>query len=238
MTRPMPLGAEPAHSSRVSQPVNEPPLLTAAKLAAPRLRQGMVRRLRLEHALDSGADADLTSVGAPALALENAELKAALGESRRELVDARARIVRSSDRARRQLERDLHDGAQQRLTAIVLKLGLARESAVDEGLARRLESIRVDVELAVDELRALARGVYPAALRDRGVAAAVRSLATSAPIPVGVIDNGIGRCSALVEAAVYFCVSEAVQNAIKHAGPDARVTVVLRRGPRGASGLR
>ena len=65
--------------------------------------------------------------------------------------------------------------------------------------------------------------------RDRGLADAVRSLAISAPIPVGVIDEGIGRCSALVEAAVYFCALEAVQNAVKHAGPDARVTVVLSR---------
>ena len=168
-----------------------------------------------------------------ALAVENAELKAALGVSRRELVDARARIVRSSDGARRKLERDLHDGAQQRLTAILIKLGVARESARDEDLARRLESISVDVELAIDELRALARGIYPAALRDCGLAGAVRSLATGAPIPVAVIDKGIGRCSALVEAGVYFCVSEAVQNVIKHAGADARVTVVLGRGPRG-----
>ena len=185
---------------------------------------------------EAGADADLTLVPAPALALENAELKAGLRESRRELVDARARIIRASDRARRKLERDLHDGAQQRLTAIQIKLGIAQESVLDEDLASQLESISVDVELAVDELRALARGIYPAVLKDRGLADAVRSLAISAPIPVEVIDNGTGRWSGPVEAAIYFCVSEAVQNAIKHAGPDARVTVVLRRGPR--EGLR
>jgi signal transduction histidine kinase len=234
MTWSMPLGAERADFSRASRPVDERSLLTAVKLAGPRLRllRGMVRRLRLEHALEVSADAHQTLVAAPALARENLELKAALGESRRELVDARARIIRASDRARGKLERDLHDGAQQRLTAILIKLRVAQEFALDEDLTRRLESISVDAELAVDELRALARGIYPAALRDRGLAAAVRSLAIGAPIPVGVIDEGIGRCSALVEAAVYFCVSEAVQNTIKHAGADVRVTVDLRRGPR------
>ena len=175
----------------------------------------------------------LHAVGDVMLALENAELRAALRESRRELVDARARIIRAGDRARRQLEQDLHDGAQQRLTAIMVKLGMAREAAQDGDRARQLESISVDVELAVDELRTLARGLYPAALRVGGLAAAVRSLAIGAPIPVEVIDKGIGRCSASVEAAVYFCMSEAVQNAIKHAGRDARVAMVLRRGPRG-----
>jgi signal transduction histidine kinase len=167
------------------------------------------------------------------LGLENAELNVALRESRRELADARTRIVRASDQARRELERDLHDGAQQRLTAIVIKLGLAQERALDRDLARQLESIGAELELAIDELRDLAHGIYPAVLSDHGLVHAVRSLAIRAPIPVRVIDEGIGRCSAPVEAAVYFCTLEAVQNAIKHAGGYARVTVVLRRRPSG-----
>ena len=233
MTWPMPLGAERAHSDRAAQPIDEPSPLAAPRLAASRLRRGTAGRLRLEYALEVSAESDLTLMAAPALARENAELKAALRESRRELIDARARIIGASDRARRMLERDLHDGAQQRLTAIQIRLRMAQEAAVDEDLTRQLESISVDAKLAVAELRALARGIYPAALRDRGLADAVRSLAISAPIPVGVIDQGIGRSSAVVEAAVYFCVSEAVQNAIKHAGADARVTVILGRRPRG-----
>ena len=163
------------------------------------------------------------------LAFENAGLKAALRESRRELVDARARIIQASDRGRRELERDLHDGAQQRLTAIQIRLRLAQERAVDEDLARQLESISADLEFAVDELRDLARGIYPSVLSDLGLADAVRSLVIRAPIQIGVIDEGIGRCPAPVEAAVYFCALEAVQNAIKHAGGDARVTVALSR---------
>jgi signal transduction histidine kinase len=110
---------------------------------------------------------------------------------------------------------------------------MSQESAVDVDHARQLESIRIEVELAADELRTLARGIYPVVLSERGVAGAIRLVAISAPIPVAVIDKGIGRRSAAVEAAVYFSVREAVQNAIKHAGPDARVAVVLKRGSRG-----
>jgi signal transduction histidine kinase len=115
------------------------------------------------------------------------------------------------------------------LTAIQIRLRLAQEPAVDEDLARQLESISADLEFAVDELRDLARGIYPSVLSDLGLADAVRSLVIRAPIQIGVIDEGIGRCPAPVEAAVYFCAFEAVQNAIKHAGGDARVTVALSR---------
>jgi signal transduction histidine kinase len=79
----------------------------------------------------------------------------------------------------------------------------------------------------------LARGIYPAVLPDLGLAEAFRSIARTAPIPIRVRDEGIGRCSASVEAAVYFCALEAVQNAIKHAGAAAHVTVILRRNRRG-----
>lgn len=165
------------------------------------------------------------------LARENAELNVALTESRRELARAHARIIGAADRERRKLERDLHDGAQQRLVTIQIKLQMAQESALPD-VGRQLASISTDLELAVDELRALARGIYPAVLTDQGLAAAVRSMATRAPIRVGVIDEGIGRFSAPVEAAIYFCVLEATQNAIKHAGEDVRVTVVLGHGRR------
>jgi signal transduction histidine kinase len=166
------------------------------------------------------------------LARENAELNAALDESRRELARAYARIIAVADRERRKLERDLHDGAQQRLVAIQIKLQMAQESALPD-VGRQLASMSRELELAVEELRALARGIYPAVLTDKGLAAAVRSLATRAPISVGVIDEGTGRFSAPIEVAVYFCVLEATQNAIKHAGSDVRVTVVLGRGRHG-----
>ena len=124
------------------------------------------------------------------------------------------------------------------MTAIQIRLRIAQESGLDEDLARQPESISVDAEFAVDELRELARGIYPAVLRDLGLGDAVRSLAIRGPIQIGVIDKRIGRYSAAVEAAVYSVCSRRCQNAIKHAGPDARVTVVLSRGRGGKSGLR
>jgi signal transduction histidine kinase len=163
------------------------------------------------------------------LAHENAQLGAAWEESLSQLVEARARIIEAGDLERRRLERDLHDGAQQRLTAIQVKLGLVQEEAQDEELAGRLASIADEAGKAIDELRALARGIYPAVLRDCGLVAALRSVARTAPIPVGVIDEGIGRCREPVEAAIYFCSLEAIQNAVKHAGAHARVTVRLAR---------
>jgi signal transduction histidine kinase len=163
------------------------------------------------------------------LALEHTELEAAQKESLRRLAESRARLVKASDRERRKLERDLHDGAQARLTSIQIRLELAREMAADERLAEELDAIGLDASAAIDELRSLSHGIYPTVLRSRGLVAALRSLAMRATIPIAVTDGGIGRCSAAVEAAIYFCCAEAVQNAIKHAGPGATVSIDLGR---------
>jgi signal transduction histidine kinase len=163
------------------------------------------------------------------LALEHTELEAAQKESLRYLADSRARLVKASDRERRKLERDLHDGAQARLTSIQIRLELAREMAADERLAEELDAIGLDASAAIHELRSLSHGIYPTVLRSRGLVAALRSLAMRATIPIAVTDGGIGRCSAAVEAAIYFCCAEAVQNAIKHAGPGATVSIDLGR---------
>lgn len=180
--------------------------------------------------LHAPAPAPVDATGLVALlALENAKLNAAWADAVRELADARARVIEAGDLARRRLERDLHDGAQQRLTAIQVKLELARETVQEQDIARQLESIGADVGKAVDELRALARGIYPTVLRDHGVADALRSTAREAPIPVRVIDDGIGRCAEVVETAIYFCALEAVQNAIKHAGAGAVITLRVSR---------
>ena len=167
------------------------------------------------------------------LALENAELEAAQSQSLRALAESRARLVTASDRERRRLERDLHDGAQQRLTAIQIRLRLAAERIEDEQLAAQLEAISRDAEAAVDELRELSHGIYPTVLRSAGPAMALRALAMRATIPVLVSDGGIGRYSSPVEAAIYFCCAEAVQNATKHAGDGATVAVSLARVPDG-----
>jgi signal transduction histidine kinase len=160
------------------------------------------------------------------LALENAELDSAWHESLDELADSRQRLVGASDRERRKLERDLHDGAQQRLMGLQVKLRTAQEHA-DTKLAEELGDIRADATEAVEELRALAHGIYPPILRERGVADALRSLAMTAAIPIKVRDEGIGRYEGATEAAIYYCAVEAIQNTIKHAGPDAQVWIRL-----------
>lgn len=146
-----------------------------------------------------------------------------------ELRASRSRLVETADRERRRLEQDLHDGAQQRLMGVQIKLRLAQEGIDDRNLFARLEAIGVEAQAAVEELRTLARGIYPPVLRSGGLVKALRSLAMRAPIPISVADEGIGRCSAAVEAAIYFCSVEAIQNAIKHAGSHARVIVTLGR---------
>jgi signal transduction histidine kinase len=153
---------------------------------------------------------------------ENADLVA-------ELRSSRTRIVEAVQRERRRLEQDLHDGAQQRLMAIQIKLRIAEQLAPGGDLAELLEEINADAALAVDELRMLARGIYPPVLRDFGPATALRAVAATRSGAVRVIDRGIGRTSDPIEAAVYFCACEAIQNAAKHAGAAARVTVTLGR---------
>ena len=167
------------------------------------------------------------------LALEHVELETAQRESLSDLVDSRTRLVETSDRERRRLERDLHDGAQQRLTAIQIRLRMAMEGVEDEQLVAQLEAISADAEEAIDELRELSHGIYPTVLRSAGPVMALRALAMRAPIPMTVADGGIGRCSSAVEAAIYFCCAEAVQNAIKHAGEGATVAVSLDRDDEG-----
>jgi signal transduction histidine kinase len=170
-----------------------------------------------------------TAGGVALLALEHAELEAAWARSLTDLEQSRARLTEAGDRERRRLERDLHDGAQQRLTAIQVKLRLAIEKVEDEALAEELEDISHVAADAVEELRMLSHGIYPTVLRAAGPVGALRSLAVRATIPASVADEGIGRSSSAVEAAIYFCCAEAIQNASKHAGNDAVVKVSLGR---------
>jgi signal transduction histidine kinase len=159
---------------------------------------------------------------APALLTESSSLF-------RELRASRLRIVQAAERERRRLEQDLHDGAQQRLVEIQVRLGVARALVGRGDLATQLEAIQDAADAALDELRTLARGIHPAALRDLGPAAALRALSQRSVVPIHVTDDGIGRAPAAIEAAIYFCAREAIQNATKHAGPGAEVTVTLRR---------
>lgn len=159
---------------------------------------------------------------APSLALANSLLI-------EELRASRLRIVQAAERERRRLEQDLHDGAQLRLVEIQVRLGDAQALADRADLARQLEAIQRAAEAALDELRTLARGIHPAALRDLGPAAALRAVAERSMVPIHVIDEGIARSPAAIEAAIYFCAREAIQNAAKHGGQGVEVTVTLGR---------
>jgi signal transduction histidine kinase len=168
------------------------------------------------------------------LALHNVELDSALQESldevRRqadELQRSRARIVAASDAARRQIERNLHDGAQQHLVALAVNVRLARQLAQTdpEASGQILDQLGVGLQEAVQELRALAHGIYPPLLVDRGIAEALRSAAGRAALVTEVEAEGLVRYSPEAEAAVYFCCMEALQNAGKHAGDGATASV-------------
>jgi signal transduction histidine kinase len=163
------------------------------------------------------------------LALEGGRLDSELQSKIAELRRSNARIVSAGEAERRRIERDLHDGAQQRLMGIQIKLGLLRDRIDEADLVSELDEIEEDANAAVDELRSLAHGIYPTVLRERGLGDGVRSLARTAPVRVDVVDAGIGRCSPLVEAMLYFCLVEAIQNATKHAGAGSRVSVTLER---------
>jgi signal transduction histidine kinase len=132
---------------------------------------------------------------------------------------SRQRMVAAQDAERRRLERNLHDGAQQQLVAMAVRLRLARTTA-SKDLAeadRMLEQLEGDVSDALENLRELARGVYPPLLADRGLAAAIDAQARRSPVPVHVEADGIGRYPQELETAVYFCTLEALQNAAKYA---------------------
>jgi signal transduction histidine kinase len=151
---------------------------------------------------------------------ENVRLDAELQARLDELRESRARIVEAGDSARRKLERDLHDGAQQRLVSLALDLRLARDRLGEdpEGAAALLDEAQEELARATEELRELARGIHPAVLSDRGLEAAVDALAARAPFPVEVDAEVNGRLPDPVEAAAYFVVAEALTNAAKHAG--------------------
>ncbi len=141
----------------------------------------------------------------------------------RELRASRARIVAAADTERRRLERNLHDGAQQRLvaTALLLRLAAAALDEDPEGARRALDESREEVTMALAELRELARGLHPAILTNGGLGMALESLAARAPIPVAVEGVPANRLPEAVEAAAYYLVAEALTNTAKYAGASA-----------------
>jgi signal transduction histidine kinase len=153
-----------------------------------------------------------------------------LATSLNELDVSRKRIARAADIERSRIERDLHDGAQQRLIGLRIKLSLAEELARSdpEAGADAMHELGGDVELALDELRSLAHGVYPSLLSDRGLRDALRSVFSESPLPVRLSIRGAQRHTPEVETAIYFTCLEAAQNAIKHAKGATGLWVTIR----------
>jgi len=151
------------------------------------------------------------------------ELRARLeeiSEQAKELRKSRQRLVAAQDVAARRIERDIHDGAQQQLVALKVKLRLAENHVVGspEETQRLLHELQAEAQEALESLRDLARGIYPPLLVDSGLPAALRAYAAKASMPVAIEVVGVGRYRQEVEAAVYFCCAEALQNVAKYAG--------------------
>ncbi len=182
-----------------------------------------------DAALDTTSELVQAAAAASSLAIDNERLKADLRARLEELRVSRLRIVEATDAARRRIERDLHDGAQQQLVALALELRLLHRRVEDQpeitplvdGLSERLSS-------ALAELRELARGIHPSILTDQGLAPAIDALADRAAVDVRAVVGVEARLSEPVEAAAYFVVAEALTNVVKYAQASA-VDVDVRR---------
>ena len=166
------------------------------------------------------------------LVLKNVGLTADLQLRLAELRASRQRLVSAQDSERRRLERNLHDGAQQHLVALKVKLGLAEMLAEKDPAKARatLEQLKADTDEALETLRDLARGIYPPLLAEKGLPTALESHARKATVPVTVDADGVGRYPQEVEATVYFCVLEALQNVQKYAHASGVVVRLRERG--------
>ncbi len=173
------------------------------------------------------------TAAAASMALEHSRLQAEVQAQLEQVRASRARIVEAGDAERRRLERDLHDGAQQRLVTLSLALGMARDRAAgaDPELGSLIESASKEAKEALTELRELARGIHPAVLTETGLAGAIQALAERSPVATTITAVPDGRFPAAIEATAYFVVSEALANVAKHARADgAQVTIQSRPG--------
>jgi signal transduction histidine kinase len=188
----------------------------------------------LVHDLQLGEDEELLEAvcSLSLSALRHERLRSWLAVSLGELEESRKRIVRAADLERSRIERNLHDGAQQRLIMLRIKLSLALELLQTDPVAGReaVAELGEHIDIAMEELRAIAHGVYPAMLTDRGLVGALTSVAAEATKPVHLRTYGVTRQPAEIETAVYFTCMEALQNAVKHAEGSTGVWVTLRQG--------
>jgi signal transduction histidine kinase len=172
------------------------------------------------------------TAAAASMALEHARLQAEVQAQLEQVRASRARLVEAGDAERRRLERDLHDGAQQRLVTLSLALGMARDRAAeaDPELGSLIESASKEAREALTELRELARGIHPAVLTETGLTGAIEALVERSPVATTVTAVPHGRYPAAIEATAYFVVSEALANVAKHARADG-AQVMIRKFP-------
>jgi signal transduction histidine kinase len=216
-TLPLATGAELPSSGMASRAVavrHGDELLGALTLSKPRNEPLTIAEDKLLQHLASQAG----------LVFRNGRLTAELQATIDELTASRRRLVTAQDTERRRIERNLHDGAQQQLVALSIQLGVLEQSAGDVGSVRELAPLlRGAARAALDDLRSLARGIYPPLLADQGLVPALQAQARKAALPVTVEADGIGRYPQDTEATVYFCALEALQNIAKYAAASRAV---------------
>jgi signal transduction histidine kinase len=176
--------------------------------------------------LEAGPELVQAAATGAALALENEQLKADLRARLQDLRRSRRRLVQASIEARRQLERDLHDGAQQQLVALSLELQMLRARMINDETRGLVDVVAEKLAIALSELRELARGIHPAILTEHGLGPSLEALAARMPLPVELDVQFDGRLPPSVEAASYFLCAEALTNVSRYSSASlARVTL-------------
>ncbi|HET9894012.1 MAG TPA: sensor histidine kinase [Streptosporangiaceae bacterium] len=170
-----------------------------------------------DPSLSAHDDLVRAAMAASSFALENAQLEAALRAQLKEVSESRLRIIEAGVAERRRIERDLHDGAQQRLLGLKIMLAAAESDVTDEPARAVIARIRSELGAVLDELRDLAHGIHPAVLSQFGLEQAIKSMAERHVIPI-VVDLPAGRFDDAAELAAYFLIAESVANAVKHSG--------------------
>jgi signal transduction histidine kinase len=227
-----PRGSAPSAVAELNGAGELPALHVSARVAPVRHGDDLLGAISLSkppsEPLTSAEDNLLRHLASQAgLVMRNAKLNAELQATIDELRASRRRLVEAQDAERRKIERNLHDGAQQQLIALAIQLGLLAETADDPDLVRQaIPELKAQLSAALDDLRTLARGIYPPLLAEQGLVMALRAQAARSPLPVEVEARDVGRYPQDAESTVYFCALEALQNVAKHARAS-RVTVRL-----------
>jgi signal transduction histidine kinase len=218
-----PDGSSPGAALPLAEGAQLPVFEAASRAVAVRHGDELLGALALQkprnEALTQAEDKLLQHLASQAgLVFRNGRLTAELQATIEELKASRRRMVEAQDHERRKIERNLHDGAQQQLVALSIQLGLLEESAHDAAAVRQLTpELQKSARAALDDLRALAQGIYPPLLADQGLVRALQAQARKTALPVTIEADGIERYAQDAEATVYFCALEALQNVSKYA---------------------